>query len=217
MSALRVSVVKVAARALHTAREGASARQPEKTVTGVAARSRGCGVTNSRRRSRHRRTRKLVRGPRPTSAMPSGTRDAECPDDRADIGFLAGVAPDKGRVHERDNPGRARHGQRGSQPVRHRRGGVKQRLGARACPALLRPHVRGPLTRDPVARRHLACDVADDGIGPIDEPPGARILECEALECRDRPVRSRDDAHPVQVDLGEPPERIAAMRESVPQ
>ena len=68
-----------------------------------------------------------------------------------------------------------------------------------------------------MARSHLACDVADDGIGPIDEPPSARVLLCEALECRDRPVRSRDDAHAVQVDLGEPPERIAAMCEPVPQ
>ena len=45
----------------------------------------------------------------------------------------------------------------------------------------------------------------------------APIAAVRAFECRDCPVCARDDAHPVQVDLGEPPERVAAMREPVPE
>ena len=103
-----------------------------------------------------------------------------------------------------------------SKAIGQRGGRVKDRLRLGRQPARSRSRISRSGTGESAIVRDRVRDMANDRIVPVD-PPRERTLGRQLLERAQAAKGTRHDAALVQVELGKPPERIAAQRESIAQ
>ena len=100
------------------------------------------------------------------------------------------------------------------QPIGQRARGVKDGFHLGRQPARTRSRLPRSGTGEAALGRDGVRNVPNDRIGPVNAP-GDRPLHRQRLERAEAAQRARDDSALVQVELGEPPERIAAQREPI--